>query len=660
DAEITWTHSTVQNLDLSINIGILNVTVLDPEWNGTETVTLTATDPGGKFDTMDVSFTVNPVNDPPVVQPIVVNPISEGSQFPPISLVADDPDNSAQQIQWTASGQQQLDVNIQQGANPSATVTTPDADWYGSEQVTFTATDPAGESDSKVAVFTVNNVNDPPEILPVLDQSIRYNQEFAVVNLDTCVQDIDNTPDQIYWSYTGNTNLAISIVNRTLTITRIDPDWTGLEAVTFTANDGQQSDSYTATFTVVYHNDPPQISDIFSETISENGVFETIYLDDKVEDPDHADSELTWTFSGDENLQIQEIADRVLQIAPVDSEWTGTETITFKVTDPGNLSDSTSASYTIMPVNDPPEISGMSGFSFNEDTTYVITSAELKFMVHDPDNNFEELTYSLDNAVHTKIEKEPATGNLILSAAENWFGTENVLFSVTDAMYAKTSQPITITVKPLPDPPLAFDLLMPFDNTAIVIRPEMLEFSWQSSIDPDDEPVTYSWNLSQEMDFSHIIERYNNISDTTFTYTLPQHFEPGLYYWKVIASDQSGNCTPCNNVNLFNLNFDIGIAEDPSSQQPDKFALYQNHPNPFNPETRITYQLPKACHVRLAVYNNVGQLIKMLVNEDKSAGSFSIYWNGTDEHNAAVSSGIYIYKLRAGDFVMARKMLYLR
>ncbi len=660
DAEITWTHSPATHLNLSIAPGILNVTVKDPEWNGTETITLTATDPGGKFDTADVSFTVIPVNDPPVIQPITVNPISEGEQFPPIALIATDPDNEPHEIQWTATGQQQLIINIQQGANPTASVTIPDTNWYGNEQVTFTATDPEDASDSKIAVFTVHNVNDPPVILPVLGQTIRYNQEFATVNLDTCVQDIDNTPDQIQWSFRGNNHLAINITNRSMTITRIDPDWTGMEAVTFTANDGQLSDSYTATFMVIYHNDPPKISNIFSQTINENGTFETLYLDDKADDPDHADNELVWTLSGYEELLVQEIGDRIFQIAVPDSEWAGTETILFQVTDPGDLSDSTYASFTVIPVNDPPKISNMTNFTFYEDTTYIITSTELKLMVTDPDNSFEELTFSLDNARFTKLEQEESTGNFILSAQENWFGIENVLFSVTDLLYAKTSQPITISVKPMPDPPMPFDLLIPFNNSAIVIRPETLEFSWRRSIDPDDEPVTYSWNLSKEIDFTHIIAQYNNIPDTTYTYTLPQHLEPGLYYWKVIAFDPTGFSTPSNNVNLFSFNFDIGVTDDPNSQTPKEFALYQNHPNPFNPETRIRYQLPQTCHVRLAVYNNVGQLIKTLVNEEQNTGSFSLYWNGTNDANAAVSSGIYIYKLHAGDFVMARKMLYLR
>lgn len=93
---------------------------------------------------------------------------------------------------------------------------------------------------------------------------------------------------------------------------------------------------------------------------------------------------------------------------------------------------------------------------------------------------------------------------------------------------------------------------------------------------------------------------------------------------------------------------------------PDRLLLSGNYPNPFNPTTRIDYQLPNDGFVSLKVYNMIGQLIKTLVNERQSTGSYSIVWDGTDQSSESVSSGTYIYQIQAGDFVQTRKMVLMK
>ncbi|NIA31449.1 MAG: T9SS type A sorting domain-containing protein [Actinobacteria bacterium] len=93
---------------------------------------------------------------------------------------------------------------------------------------------------------------------------------------------------------------------------------------------------------------------------------------------------------------------------------------------------------------------------------------------------------------------------------------------------------------------------------------------------------------------------------------------------------------------------------------PAKFDLLQNYPNPFNPTTLIKYQLPKGENVEISIYNSVGQEIQQLVNEKKPAGNYSISWNGTDNNGKIVPAGIYIYRMRAGDYVAIKKMLLVK
>lgn len=93
---------------------------------------------------------------------------------------------------------------------------------------------------------------------------------------------------------------------------------------------------------------------------------------------------------------------------------------------------------------------------------------------------------------------------------------------------------------------------------------------------------------------------------------------------------------------------------------PDRFELYQNEPNPFNPETAIRYDLPVPGHVRLEIFNILGQKVVTLVDRHMDAGAHRVIWNGTDRDGNTVASGIYLYRLSAGTETARRKMMLLK
>jgi len=95
-------------------------------------------------------------------------------------------------------------------------------------------------------------------------------------------------------------------------------------------------------------------------------------------------------------------------------------------------------------------------------------------------------------------------------------------------------------------------------------------------------------------------------------------------------------------------------------QLPTAFALSQNYPNPFNPVTEIGFSLPSASEVRLEVYNIAGQKVTTLVNSPMDAGEHQIQWDGKVDGGESVATGIYFYRLQAGDFVETKKMLLLK
>jgi photosystem II stability/assembly factor-like uncharacterized protein len=93
---------------------------------------------------------------------------------------------------------------------------------------------------------------------------------------------------------------------------------------------------------------------------------------------------------------------------------------------------------------------------------------------------------------------------------------------------------------------------------------------------------------------------------------------------------------------------------------PTAFALMQNYPNPFNPSTTIKFAVPNTSQVAIDVYDLNGQKIATLLNEEKAAGYYSVIWNGKNTNGNDVSSGIYLYSIRAGNFSEVKKMLMVK
>ncbi|MBU0984126.1 MAG: T9SS type A sorting domain-containing protein, partial [candidate division Zixibacteria bacterium] len=110
--------------------------------------------------------------------------------------------------------------------------------------------------------------------------------------------------------------------------------------------------------------------------------------------------------------------------------------------------------------------------------------------------------------------------------------------------------------------------------------------------------------------------------------------------------------------NLDHVTMSLGIVA--GGLLPGEFGLAQNYPNPFNPTTDISLSIPAAGMVNLTVYNTLGQEVKALVNGEMAAGPHTVTWDGTNSAGEAVASGVYFYRLTAGDQTASKKMLLLK
>ncbi len=103
-----------------------------------------------------------------------------------------------------------------------------------------------------------------------------------------------------------------------------------------------------------------------------------------------------------------------------------------------------------------------------------------------------------------------------------------------------------------------------------------------------------------------------------------------------------------------------GLSTNNSAMIPNKYYLYPNYPNPFNPITSFVYDLPKHSQVKVSIYNTLGREIKTLVNREQNNGSYIIQWDGNDTYGNRVSSGLYLYHLNANSFNQTRRMILLK
>lgn len=124
------------------------------------------------------------------------------------------------------------------------------------------------------------------------------------------------------------------------------------------------------------------------------------------------------------------------------------------------------------------------------------------------------------------------------------------------------------------------------------------------------------------------------------------------YYYYVVCTYATGNSLPSNQIS-YTHSVDASDDHNPALVT----GLYNNYPNPFNPETTISFSLKEAGQVKLNVYNLKGQLVATLVDARLPEGSHKIVWNGKDRNNRSVASGVYFYRMQAANFSSTRKMI---
>ena len=179
-----------------------------------------------------------------------------------------------------------------------------------------------------------------------------------------------------------------------------------------------------------------------------------------------------------------------------------------------------------------------------------------------------------------------------------------------------------------------------------------LQIQWRRNIKPD---ISHH-NVYKGVYEDFVPSESNHLASPIDTFFFDVHWNwmPKVYY-KVNAVDSAGNESAYSLLTYTDIYTGLDEVDFPLISN-----LYQNYPNPFNPSTTIYFGLKTLSNVDLRIFDVSGRLVRVLASGKFQAGEYRRIWDGKDSHGIPVASGVYFYRLVAGDFEQTRKMLLLR
>ena len=455
------------NRDLKVNIDNrsheVSVKIPHDQWNGTETLMFTATDPEGARASTSAKFTVKAINDPPVMKDIREQTIKEKGEFQPIELdnFVEDLDHAKNRLKWTITGNKELKVAMD--AAHVARITPPSPQWHGAEALTFKVCDPDNACDERTANFTVESVNDVPMFVKqVMPQTIREKGQFQPIKLADLVKDLDNKLSELTFSVSSKpaagskkreSELKVEIDDQKVAkIVIPNKFWNGAEEITFTVTDPEGAKaSSSALFTVESVNDLPEIKQVADQTIQEKGEFTPFNVSELVSDPDDRFESLKIDFTGNKDLKVDMSKAGVVTVKTPNKMWNGSEKVTFTVTDPSGAKARTTATFTVVSVNDPPVMKEIASQTVKEKESF--KPIELDNYVEDLDHAKNRLKWKIEGNKDLRVTMDATHKVTVTPPNASWNGSEKIRFTVTDPDGASDSKEVTFTVLSVNDAP---------------------------------------------------------------------------------------------------------------------------------------------------------------------------------------------------------------
>ncbi|EGR2285436.1 tandem-95 repeat protein [Vibrio parahaemolyticus] len=458
DGELTFSVSGNSNVLVSIENGIATISPT-ADWNGSETLTFTATDPSGESVSQTVNFTVAPVADIVADKATVVEDMSTI-----IKVLGNDMFEGDDKVVSldTNNGPANGTVSV----NPDGSVTyTPNDNYHGADSFTYIVTS-GGVSESTTVNVDVTPVNDAP----VAKDDIATTQEDTVVTIDVLPNDSDVDGDKlsIESASVPKEQGTVEVVDGKLVFTPVE-NFNGHAEITYTVTDGQLTDEAKVTVTVNPVDDAPTIKVDAVESITEDAVnTDTVVASLTVRDTDTPEDQLTVSLENNSNGYFVLVGNEVkLTQAGVDAvnndELNLKDlTISASVSDGVNPTASDSDSLIVNRVNDAPTVeNAIADQVLSEDFASYTIDLNDAFKDSDSALNF---SVSGNSNVLVSIENGIAT----ISPTADWNGSETLTFTATDPSGESVSQTVNFTVAPVAD--IVADKATVVEDTPTIIK----------------------------------------------------------------------------------------------------------------------------------------------------------------------------------------------
>ncbi len=284
---------------------------------------------------------------------------------------------------------------------------------------------------------------------------------------------------------------------------------------------------------------------------------------------------------------------------------------------------------TVANVNRPPVIVSRSPRGGTvPDTAIAGGTITMSVIAQDPDNDVLSYRWLANGQMTNTI-----TSTFVFGSEIKWSYVEAWVFDQTDTV--KTAWYIKTPVQ-----------MQAFTATALASNQIQLE--WQTAAQINSAGFNVLRSRSSSGNYQRLnAELIPANSEGRYTYADAEVQANERYFYKLEEIDMQGNAT---------LHGPISATV----AAPMTFELMQNYPNPFNPTTKISYSVPRDVQVKLTIYNLLGQSVRELVNETQRAGFHTQVWDGRDANGGLLPSGLYIYRLEAGDFRAVKRMMLMK
>ncbi|MGI9840770.1 tandem-95 repeat protein, partial [Vibrio parahaemolyticus] len=449
DSSLEFSVSGNNSIQISIVNGVATITPT-ADWNGKETITFTAKDPSGESVNQTVDFTVAPVVDieadsADVVEdtPTIINVLGNDTFESTDKVVSLDAEN----------GPKNGTVIV----NNDGTVTyTPDDNYVGKDTFTYVVTS-GGVSESTTVEVNVTPVNDAP----VAKDDIATTQEDTAVTIDVLSNDTDVDGDKLSIESVSvpKEQGTVEVVDGKLVFTPAE-NFNGDAEITYTVTDGALTDQATVKVTVNAVNDTPVVeSNIADQTLAEDFTPYTIDLNTAFSDVDNVDGELTFSVSGNSNIQVA-IVNGIATITPT-ADWNGSETLTFTATDPSGESVSQPVNFTVASVAD---------IVADKATVVEDTPTIIKVLGNDTfEGDGKVVSLDANNGPANGTVSVNPDGSVTYTPNDNYVGKDTFTYIVTSGGVSESTT-VEVNVTPVNDAPVAKDdIATTQEDTAVTI-----------------------------------------------------------------------------------------------------------------------------------------------------------------------------------------------